>query len=145
MSRVPWQLIQGRQPQAHLVVVQVEQADGSIGSQQLKAVQTLLNRLVSRQRPAGDYAVAVVREAGRPEVHWAFEDESDASRFAATFDVKATASYLGWASQRAFEVDGARLAEIESSFPVPKRYPRPEPTDGGDARRGSSRAYGCNH
>ena len=94
---------------------------------------------MSRQRPAGDYAVTVVREAGRPEVHWAFGDESDASRFAATFDVKATASYLGWASQRAFEVDGARLAEIESSFPVPKRYPRPEPRDGvrGDARRGS--------
>jgi hypothetical protein len=65
MPRVPWHLFQDRQARAHLIVAAVEQAD--VAGDQLNAVQALLKRLVSWQKPAGDYAAMLVRAAGRPE------------------------------------------------------------------------------
>jgi hypothetical protein len=138
MPRVPWHLFQDRQARAHLIVAVVEQAD--VADDQLNAVQALLKRLVSWQKPAGDYAAMLVRAAGRPEVYWAFEDEGDANRFAATLHAEATASYPGWASQRALQLDGAKLAAMEASLPAPKQNPRPVPANGlrllGRTRRG---------
>jgi hypothetical protein len=62
-------------------------------------VQAVLKRLVSSQKHAGDYAVTVVREAGRPEVHLSFEDEADARKLADFVNAKAICSYPGCASQ----------------------------------------------
>ena len=75
MSRVPWHLFQDRQPRAHLVVGAIAKADGPVGSDELTAAQSVLKRLVRKQDPAGDYAATVVRDTGRPEVYFAFEDE----------------------------------------------------------------------
>jgi hypothetical protein len=83
-------------------------------------------RLVRKQDPAGDYAAAVVRDAGRPEVYCAFEDECDARKFAAAVNAKATGSYPGWASQRGFELDGVKVTELAASLPAPKTRPPPD-------------------
>ena len=124
MSRVPWHLFQDRQPRAHLVVGAAEQAEGPVAGDELKAFHSLLTRLVAKQEPVGDYAATVVRDAGRPEVHYAFEEQAAAQQFAAAVKAEATVSYPGWASQRAFELDGAKLAELEASLPAPRTRPR---------------------
>jgi hypothetical protein len=138
MFRVPWHLFEARQARAHLVVARI---DGPVAGDQLSAVQALLRRLVSSQKPAGDYAVAVVREAGRPEVYLAFEDPADALKLAGAVTAGATGAYPGWASQRAFELDSAKLAALEASLPTPKTNPGRAPTDEpqvrGRIRRGS--------
>jgi hypothetical protein len=129
MSRVPWHLFQDRQPGAHLVVGTVAQADGPVGSDELKGVQVVLKRLVISQKPAGDYAATVVRDAGHPEVHFAFEDQADARQFAASVKAEATGSYPGWASQRAFQLDGAKLTALAASLPPPRIRPKKPPSD----------------
>ena len=90
----------------------------------LKAAQQLLQRFITEQKPSSDYATTVVREAGRPEVYIAFENEGDARKFAAAVEAEAIGSHPGWASQRAFELDRARLAELEASLPAPRTRPR---------------------
>jgi hypothetical protein len=137
MSRVPWHLLQDRQEQANLIVGVMVQADGPSGGDELKAAQSVLLRLVRKQKPVGDYASTVVRDVGRPEMYFAFKDEGDARKFAAAVKAEAISHHPSWATQRAFELDGARLAEFEASLPPPRTRPRqPLPEEGSMPRRG---------
>jgi hypothetical protein len=113
-------------------VAAVAQAAGPPGGDEPSEVQLVLKRLVTNQKPAGDYATTVVRDAGRPEIYLAFEDEGDARKFAATVEAGPTGSYLGWASQRAFEMAGAKIRELQASLP-PQRVKR-DPPDGTSQR-----------
>jgi hypothetical protein len=97
---------------------------------QLAETQYLLIRLVSERKPVGDYEATVTRDGGRPQVFFAFDDESDAKKFAAAFEAASTVKYPGWASQCEFEVDGVKLSELEASLPVPRRRERKVPPDG---------------
>jgi hypothetical protein len=99
------------------------EADCLVGPD-LKAAQQLLQRFITEQKPSSDYATTVVREAGRPEVCIAFENEGDARKFAAAVEAKAICTHPGWASQRTFESDSACLAELEASLPAPRTRPR---------------------
>jgi hypothetical protein len=90
MSRVPWHLFKDRQPRAHLLVAAIE-ADRSVGPD-LQEAQSVLQRFVRRQKPSIDYATTVVREAGRPEIYLAFDDEDDARKVAAAVKAEATVS-----------------------------------------------------
>jgi hypothetical protein len=123
MSKVPWHLIEGHQTRAHLVVGAIAEPDAPIGGDELTEAQVVLRRLVNEQKPAGDYAATLVRDTGRPEMYFAF----DARKFAAAVKAEAIGSHAGWATQRAFEVDGARLRALEASLPLPKRDPRRGP------------------
>jgi hypothetical protein len=108
MSRVPWHLFQARQTQAHLIVALLEQSKGHpVGGDEFMAVRAVFSRLVSKQKPTGAYALTAVRQAGRPEVYLAFENRDDAQKFASTVNAKSTGDYPGWASQRAFQLDGS--------------------------------------
>jgi hypothetical protein len=130
MSRVPWRLIQDRQLRAHLVVGVVVQAEGPAGGTELNAVRNLLSRVVRQQKPGGDYAATVVRDTGRPEVHFSFVDEADARRFGETMQAETTDTYSGWATQRAFELPSEKLASLEASLPAPRDNPRQREADG---------------
>jgi hypothetical protein len=130
MSRVPWPKFLHRQPQAHLVVGVVAQAEGPVVGDELNEVRNLPNRLVREQKLGGDYAATVVRETGRPEVYFAFDDEAAARKFAASVQAEANGNYSGWASQRAFELDSATLANLEASLPAPRDNPRQREADG---------------
>ena len=127
MSRVPWHLFQDRQPRAHLVVGALVEA--ATDGDELAATMYLLKRLVGQQKPAGDYAATVARDAGHPQMYFAFDDEADARKFAATVEAGPTGSYLGWASQRAFDLVGAKFRALESSLPSPRRDRRRDPPD----------------
>jgi hypothetical protein len=116
MSRVPWHLFKDRQPCAHLVVGGLVQTDEPVGDE-LTTAQSVLTRLASKHAPAGDYAATVVRNTGRREVYFAFDDDTEARKFAAAVQAEASDSYSGWASQRAFELDTARLADLAASLP----------------------------
>ena len=130
MPRVPWHQFQDRQPRAHLVVGAISPEDGALGSDDSKEAQVLLNRLVVKQSPSGDYAATLVRENGSPEVHFAFDNEADALKFAAAVKAEAIGAYAGWASQRAFDLPSTKLAALESSLPAPRDNPRQREADG---------------
>jgi hypothetical protein len=57
-----------------------------------REAQVLLECLVRIQKPASYYATTVVRDAGRPEVHLAFEDKGDAQKLADAVEAEATAT-----------------------------------------------------
>jgi hypothetical protein len=129
MPKVPWHLFQDRQPRAHLVVGAIAKPDAPVGGDELTEAQVVLRRLVNEQKPAGDYAATLVRDTGRPEVYLAFDDEDDARKFASVVKAKATGSYPGWASQRAFQLDGAKLTALAASLPPPRIRPKKPPSD----------------
>jgi hypothetical protein len=122
MSRVSWHLFQDRQPRAHLIVAVIALADGVAGDE-LTAAQSVLLRLVRKQKPAGAYASTVVRDAGLQEIYLAFEDDGDTKEFAAVVNAKATGSYPGWASQRAFQLDGAKVTTLAPRYRRRRRAP----------------------
>jgi hypothetical protein len=125
MSRVPWEIFKDRQIRAHLVAATV-QAD----SADLREVQIVLRSLVRKQEPTGAYATTIMREAGRLDVHLAFEEEGDARKLAAVVQTEATGGYPGWATQRAVQLDGAMFEALVASLPVPKRSSRQPPEAG---------------
>ena len=129
MSRVPWPKFLHRQSQAHLVVGVFAQAEGPAAGDELKEVQNLLSRLMRQQKLGGDHAATVVRDTGRPEVYFAFDDEADAQKFGDAVEAETTDTYPGWASQRAFELLGAKLAGLEASLPAPRDQPRQREAD----------------
>jgi hypothetical protein len=94
-SRVPWHLLQDRQPRAHLVVGAIVQANGPAGLNDSTAALVVLRRLARKQRPAGDYAATVVGDAGWPEVYFAFTDEADAKKFAEAVQAEPIGTYPG--------------------------------------------------
>jgi hypothetical protein len=127
MSRIPWHLFKDRQPRAHLVaaVVRADEADVF----DLNEVQRVLRRYVRKQEPAGDYGTTIVRETGRPELYLAFEAEGDARNLASLVAAKPTGSYPGWASQQAFQLEGAKLSALAASLPAPKAHRKEPPGD----------------
>ena len=56
MSRVPWHLFQNLQPRAHLVVGALAEVSATDDGDELAVVQYVLKRLVSKQKPVGDFA-----------------------------------------------------------------------------------------
>jgi hypothetical protein len=132
MSRVPWHLFQDRQQSAHLVVAVIALPDGPPGGDKLTLAQSVLTRLVKKQKLGGNYAATVVRDAGRSELYFAFEDEADAAKLAALLNAEVTDSYPGWASQRVFQMDGAMVIALAASLPPPKTRPRRD-VEGGTA------------
>ena len=135
MSKVPWHLFQDSRQRAHLVVGAIVQANGPAGLNDSTVTLAVLRRLARKQKLAGDYAATVVREAGWPEVYFAFENEADAQKFAASVQAEPIGSYPGWASQRAFEMDAAKLREPEASLP-PARIQLKQPPSGHPRRLG---------
>jgi hypothetical protein len=114
-------------------------ATAPMDGDELTEAQVVLRRPVNEQKPAGDYAATLVRDAGRPEMYFAFKDEGDARKFAAAVKAEAIGSHPGWASQRAFELDSARLAEIEASLPPPRTHVRQGQIDQSTLARRSRR------
>ena len=80
------------------------------------------------QKPAGDYADTVVREAGWPEIYFAFANEADAQKFAACLEADPIESHPGWASRRAFEIDLVKVRQLGASLPPASRPPSLPPS-----------------
>jgi hypothetical protein len=117
MSKVPWHLIQDRQSRAHLVVA-VLRADQLGGEPNPRAAQIVLAGIVNIQKPSSYYATTVVREAGRPQVHLAFEDKGDARKLAATVGAEPTNTYLGWATAWTLQLDSATVLALAATLPA---------------------------
>jgi hypothetical protein len=111
------------------------EADQAPGGNGPKYVQLVLERLVRSQKPTSYFATTVVREAGRPEVHLAFVDTGDARKLADAVEAKATTSYPGWASQRAFQLDDATVTALAASLPPPRIRPKQRSSDGSPVAR----------
>jgi hypothetical protein len=140
MSRVPWHLFQDRKPHAHFVVGAIVQANGPASLNDSTVALAVLRRLARKQKPIGDYAATVVKEAGWPEVYFAFADEADAQKLGASVRAEPIASYPGWAGQRAFAMDSAMIRELEAALPPARMQPKQPPSDHPRFRRGGPRA-----
>ena len=99
------------------------EANEPAGLADFAAALAVLRRLARKQKPAGDYAAAVMRDAGWPEVYFAFNEEADARKFAAAVQAEPIKSYAGWASQRAFEMDATRIRALEALLPPSGKPP----------------------
>jgi hypothetical protein len=86
-------------------VAAVVRADQTAADPDPRTAQVVLERLVRIQKPASYYATTVVRAAGRPEVHLAFEDKGDARKLAATMEAEATNTHPGWATEWTLQLD----------------------------------------
>jgi hypothetical protein len=115
--------------------------DRSFGTGEMQAAQSVLLRLIGKHRPSGRYSSTVVRDAGRAELYFAFENKADADALAAIVEAKATGLYPGWASQQVFRLDGPAVSAIEASLPPRKTGEKPaggdQQTVGLRIRRGS--------
>src|SRR5258707_2851310 len=120
MSRVPWHLFKDRQPRAHLVAA-VLRAAPTAADPDPREAQGVLVRLVRAQRPASYYATAVVREAGRPQVHLAFEDKGDARKLATTVEAEPTNTHPGWATEWTLQLDSATVLALAATLPAPEK------------------------
>lgn len=106
----------------HLVVAGVPiDTDADLGSRHLQTLHGRLSKLVSRLAPEGAYSITIVRQAGAPEIHAAFEKRDDANRLAGAVGARADsappdAASPGWASRRFFILDEATGAAIAAGL-----------------------------
>jgi hypothetical protein len=98
---------------AHLVAAlpPKSRADENLRTQARK-----LLRAVEFGKPRGDYAVGVVRETGRPQLFCAFEDQADAQAFVDFVGARPTQDYSSWASQYVFDLNHAKLIQLDRSI-----------------------------
>ncbi|MGQ0585431.1 MAG: hypothetical protein ACT4O6_26115 [Reyranella sp.] len=106
----------------HLVVAGVPiDTDADLGTRHLQTLHGRLSKLMTRLAPEGAYSVTIVRQAGAPEIHAAFEKRDDANRLARAVGARADSSQDAgaspdWASRRFFVLDEATGAAIAASL-----------------------------
>ena len=96
-------------------------ADQLGGEPNPRAAQIVLARIVKIQKPSSYYATTVVREAGRPQVHLAFEDKGDARKLATTVEAEPTNTYPGWATEWTLQLDSATVLALAATLPAPEK------------------------
>lgn len=135
MPKMAWSTFLEAHPASHrhLVVAGVPiDTDEDLGSRHLQTLHGRLSKLVSRLAPEGAYSITIVRQAGAPEIHAAFEKSDDADRLAGAVGARLDtvsphaippASNLpdacpDWASRRFFVLDEAAGAAIAAPDPA---------------------------
>lgn len=125
MPKMAWPTFLKSHPasHAHLVVAGVPiDTDRDLGTRHLQTLHGRLSKLVTRLAPEGAYSVTIVRQAGSPEIHAAFEKSDDANRLARAVGARAAplpqdaGASPGWASRRSFVLDDATGAAIAASM-----------------------------
>jgi hypothetical protein len=127
MSRHPWHLFATRWPHAHLVVAVLDGAQAGPGPKQ--ALLALM-RLVRQQDPVGAYATTIVREAGRPEILLAFQEENDSRTLGNALHAKEVAGVPPWMTRQVIHLDDAAIAAIAASLPSPRLRSRRSASEG---------------
>jgi len=128
MPKMAWSTFLENHPASHghVVVAGVPiDTDADMGSRHLQTLHGRLSKLISRLGPEGAYSVTIVRQAGAPEIHAAFEKSHDADRLARAVgaraepvppSVDAPDASPGWASRRFFILDEATGSAISASL-----------------------------
>jgi hypothetical protein len=119
MPRIAWSTFLKNHPASrhHLVVACVPiDTDRDLGTRHLQTLHGRLSKLVSRLAPEGAYSVTIVRQAGAPEIHAAFEKREDATRLARAVGAGPEAPSSDGASRRSFILDEATGAAIAAGL-----------------------------
>ena len=130
MSRMPMHQFRERHLRPHILAVALPLAEGD-GRPGLREVQIVLERLLKKQDPAGDYAIAIVRDAKRPELQLAFDNEGDAGNLASAVHADPNGQPPLEPSRQFVELDGAMVMALAASLPLARPHARrpPETTD----------------
>jgi hypothetical protein len=111
---------------AHLIIAAIAGVPSEPAYQPTaRRIQLVLARLFTRL-VRGRFAVIIERSRGHVEILCSFEDAADADAVARLVGASRVNSHTGWASQRAFLVDGEmerRLSEAAGP-PLPRRRQR---------------------
>lgn len=119
MPRIAWSTFLKNHPASHhhLVVAVVPIDTGlDLGTRHLQTLHGRLSKLVGRLAPEGAYSVTIVRQAGAPEIHVAFEKREDANRLARAVGADPGAPSSDGASRRSFILDEATGAAIAAGI-----------------------------
>jgi hypothetical protein len=103
MPKLSWSKMMDRHPTAHFIAGVVPEEDVMAASP--RQLFGLISKLLTRLRLTGVYAVTVDRQGQTPEIHCAFERESDVAKVAKALHADVVSRYPGWASQRTFRLD----------------------------------------
>lgn len=112
MPKLGWPEFSGRHKRGHLLVAVLPE-EGPPGN--VREHINLLAKLLSRLAK-GDYALNVNRQGETPEIHCAFERDSDVEVIAYGVAAQPIDSGAGWASQRAFRMDQAAFNMIKDAL-----------------------------
>ncbi len=86
-------------PNSHLIVARPAETNSL-------EMAGLIDRLIDRMQPRGDYATTLMKVKGADEaIHCAFENEREAARMAGTMGARPISRYVGWSTQLAFDLD----------------------------------------
>jgi hypothetical protein len=90
-------------PHGHLVVALVLRSRRpAMDKARVGSFRLLLERLIERLVPSGDYATRIVPQNGVAEIYCVFEKKADAQHFANAVRARPPREHPGWASQWSF-------------------------------------------
>ena len=112
MSLLLWHKFLDAHPRPHLVIAELDPVE-TIPKSKLSRFE-LLKTLVVALVPAGDFALANIRQDDRASIHVGFEKQLDAAKLIAAVLARATAPRPGWASEALFLYDRDAYNEIAS-------------------------------
>ena len=117
MRSMSWPAFLRDFPQSHIVVaVAVDVGADEIGSRRLRGLRDLLYRVIARRASDGGFALTVSRASGFPEILCGFEAQADADALVAFARAQPTDGYLGFSTQRVFQLDAALEAALRAGL-----------------------------
>jgi hypothetical protein len=112
MSLLLWHKFIDANPRPHLVIAEFDPVE-TIPKSKLSRFE-LLKTLVIALAPAGDFALANIRQDDRASIYVGFEKQVDAAKLIAVVLAGATAPRPEWASEALFLYDRDAYKEIAS-------------------------------
>lgn len=112
MPRRSWSDFVSVHPRRHLVVMSLV---GEEEGFKADTARRTISRLINQRVPDVEFALTIVRQAGKQEIHVAFADEAAAATIASAFQARRSDRHEGWASQATAVLDPDTISRLASS------------------------------
>ena len=112
MPRRSWLDFVSVHPRGHLVVLSLV---GEEEGFKADTARRTISRLINQRVPDADFALTIVRQAGKQEIHVAFADEAAAATIAGAFQARRSDRHDGWASQATAELDPDTISRLAAA------------------------------
>jgi hypothetical protein len=130
MARLDWMTFLAAHPQAHLLAVHMV-AERS--PTELKHLRRLMQTLIDREDPAGDYATAIVRRRDVTEIQCGFVEHADAERVGAQLGARSVlvseGASDGWLSECRLRLNARAELALEGKAATPRRTSHHAPAE----------------
>ena len=120
MARLDWMTFLAAHPRGHLLAVHVPDPSATM----LKRLRRLMQALIDAERPAADYATAIVRRRDITEIQCGFADRADADRVGMRLAARPAPASDEWLSERSLQLDERAELALEGKGTRPRRPSR---------------------